>query len=66
MFKKLYFTKADPGPLPTAWAIDWAICNNSLQLKAVYYSNVSRSFILNIVRGPRPALTAMVFRKIIS
>ena len=35
---------------------DKAICNNSFQLKAVYYSIATRSFILNVGRGPRPAL----------
>ena len=42
------------------------ICNNSLQLKAVYYSTVTRSSILVVGRGPKPALITMVFRKILS
>ena len=32
-----------------------AICNNSLRLKTVYYSIVTRSSILNVGTGPRPA-----------
>ena len=34
---------------------DGAICNNSLRLKAVYQSIVTRSSILNVSSGPRPA-----------
>ena len=52
MCKKLYFTK-DRSRTPTK-SEDGAICNNSLQLKAVYYSIVTRHFILNVGRGPRP------------
>ena len=31
------------------------LCNNSLRLKVVYYIIVTRSSILNVGRGPRPA-----------
>ena len=43
----------DPGPPLNSE--DGAICNNSLRLKSVYQSIVTRSSILNAGSGPRPA-----------
>ena len=53
MFKKSYFTRTR-SQIP-ANNEDGAICNNSLQLKAVYNSIVTRSSILNVGKGPRPS-----------
>ena len=72
MFKNLYFCRSRTRT--PANSEDVAICNNSLLLKAVYESILTRSSILDVVRGstlafgnvrgPRPAFT-MVFCKII-
>ena len=59
MFNKLYFTR-NRSRTP-ANSEDGAICNNILQLKAIYYSIVTRSSILNVGRGPRPAVIRMSF-----
>ena len=45
--------EVDPEPLPTAKME--IFCDHSLQLKTVYYNIATRSSILNIGRGPRPA-----------
>ena len=45
---------------------DEAICDNSLQLKVVYYSSATRSSTLNVGRGPRLTMITMVFGKILS
>ena len=59
MFNKLYFTRSRSRT--PANSEDGAICNNILQLKAIYYSIVTRSSILNVGRGPRPAVIRMSF-----
>ena len=53
MFKKSHFTRSRFRT--PANSKDGAICNNSLRLKDIYYSIVTRSSILNVGRGPRPA-----------
>ena len=63
MFKKLYFPRSRSRT--AANSKNGAICDNSLQLKAAYYSIVTRSSILNAGNGPRTALITMVFRKIL-
>ena len=64
MFKKSYFTRSR-SRTPTN-SKDGAICNNSLQLKGVYYSIVTRSSILNVgIRGPRPNFTMIANLRIL-
>ena len=52
MFQKSYFT-TNRSRTP-ANSDDEAICDNSLQLKAIYYSITTWSSILNVGRGFRP------------
>ena len=59
MFNKLCFTRSRSRTRSNSE--DGAICNNILQLKAIYYSIVTRSSILNVGRGPRPAVIRMSF-----
>ena len=53
IFKKSYFTRNISRT--TANSEDGAICNNSLRLKPGYDGIFTRSSILNVGRGPRPA-----------
>ena len=59
MFNKLCFTRSRSRT--RANSEEGAICNNILQLKAIYYSIVTRSSILNVDRGPRPDVIRMSF-----
>ena len=52
MFKLSYFSRIRSRT--PAKSEDGTICNNSLQLKAVFYGIVTRSSFLNVRRGPTP------------
>ena len=55
MLRNLRHTLLDADPRFPANREDGAIGYNSLRLKAIYQSINTRSSILNVSRGPRPA-----------
>ena len=64
MFKKSYFTRSRFRTLDSSE--DGTICNNGLRLRGRYYSIVKRNSTLNVSRGVRPALIAMVLCETLS
>ena len=64
MFKKSYFTRSRFRTPDSSE--DGTICNNGLRLKGRYYSIVKSNSTLNVSRGLRPALIAMVLCEILS